>query len=432
MSELVHSLPIWLPGTVLMLVLICCSGFFSSSETAFFFLSREQIQRFSRGNSRQRMVSALLEDPDRLLTAVLFWNLLINLAYFSVGIVVMQKLSDRGFHYVAGGLGFFNLVGMIVLGEVLPKSAAVVFRQKLAPLVSWPLAAAVALLDPIIPLLGRIARVLRRTFWPHVKHEPHLEAEDLEKAIDASAAYSTELLEIEQQVLHNILDLSEVAVEEIMRPRNLSLVVDGTDTVESASLPGLVNADYLLIRDDEAEVCRRAVALSRVTGRTNVTFNELSEPVLYVPWCASLATVLSEFRNRYRSVAVVVHEHGEMVGTVTYEDVLETMLSESPSRTRRVLRREPIIEIGENRYHAEGLVTLRFLARQLRVAYEPDDEKMTLTGLFHEQLERMPEEGDRIVWDGWFLTAIQVTQRGQVRALIEPAGFTATNEGEAS
>lgn len=430
MTELVNSLPIWLPGTILMLVLICCSGFFSSSETAFFFLSREQIQRFSRGNARQRMVSALLADPDRLLTAVLFWNLLINLAYFSVGLVVMQQLTDQGFHVIAGALAFFNLVGMIVLGEVLPKSVAVVFRDSLAPLASWPLAAAVAVLDPVIPLLGRLARVLRRSFWPHVKHEPHLEAEDLEKAIDASAAYSTELLEIEQQVLHNILDLSEVAVEEIMRPRNLSLLVDGNDTVESVSLPGMVNADYLLIREQEDEVCRRAVALSRITGRTNVTFLELSEPVLYVPWCASLATVLSEFRNRYRSVAVVVHEHGEMVGTVTYEDLLETMLSESPSRTRRVLRREPLIEIGENRYHAEGLVTLRFLARQLRVSYEPDDETMTLTGLFHEELERMPEEGDRIVWDGWILTAIQVTQRGQVRALVEPEGITEAANGD--
>ncbi|MCP4169168.1 MAG: DUF21 domain-containing protein, partial [Fuerstiella sp.] len=191
-----------------------CSGFFSSSETAFFFLSREQIRRFSQGNSRQRMVASLLADPDRLLTAVLFWNLLINLAYFSLGIAVMQRLTDEGLHFVAGVLAVCNFVGMIVLGEVLPKSFAVVFRLKLSAAASWPLAVAVAILDPVIPILGRIARILRRSFWPHVKHEPHLQAEDLEKAIDASAAFTTELLEIEQHVLHNILDLNEVPVEE--------------------------------------------------------------------------------------------------------------------------------------------------------------------------------------------------------------------------
>lgn len=427
MTEFTDSLQIWLPGSVLMLVLILCSGFFSSSETAFFFLSREQILRFSTGNSRQRMVASLMSDPDRLLTAVLFWNLLINLAYFSVGIVVMQRLTAQGFPLVAAVLAAFNLLGMIVLGEVLPKSFAVVYRQKLSAFVSWPLAAAVAVLDPVIPALGHVARTLRRTFWPHVKHEPHLQAEDLEKAIDASAAFTAELLEIEQQVLHNILDLNEVAVEEVMRPRNLHVSVSPEDTLATTTGSFLAKTDYLLLKEPDSELCRRVVPLSRITHRTTSTFAELSEPVIYVPWCASLAYVLAELRNRFRSVAVVVHEHGEMVGTVTYEDLLETMLSDSPSRTRRVLRREPLIEIGENRFHAEGLVTLRYLARHLRIAYEADDETNTLTGLFHDELERMPLVGDGITWEGWMLTAIEVTPRGQVRALIEPKEFSSAD-----
>lgn len=432
MSQFAESLEIWLPGLALMLVLILCSGFFSSSETAFFFLSREQILRFSQGNRRQRMIAALMADPDRLLTAVLFWNLLINLAYFSVGIVVMQRLHDSGFPLVAAVLAVVNLVGMIVLGEVLPKSCAVVFRQRVAVQASWPLAAAVALLDPLIPLLGRIARMLRRTFWPHVSHERHLEAEDLEKAIDASAAFTTELLEVEQQVLHNILDLNEVAVEEVMRPRNLSVTVSPDATPAEMKIASLATTDYLVLSEPDTEMCRRVVPLSRITHRMSVTFAELSEPVIYVPWCASLAFVLSELRNRYRSVAVVVHERGEMVGTVTYEDLLETVLSESPSRTRRVLRREPLIQIGENRFHAEGLATLRYLSRHLRIAYEPDDETNTLTGLFHDELERIPAVGDTITWEDWVLTAIEVTPRGRVRALIEPKGLpTSSSEEEA-
>ncbi|MEQ9406828.1 MAG: CNNM domain-containing protein [Fuerstiella sp.] len=432
MSDFADSVHIWLPGLFLMLALILCSGFFSSSETAFFFLSREQIRRFSQGNRRQRMVSSLMADPDRLLTAVLFWNLMINLAYFSVSNVIVQKLTAGGFQIVAGVLAVVSLVGIIVLGEVLPKSIAVVFRQKLSAAASWPLAGAVALLDPLIPILGRTARVLRRSFWPHVKHEPHLQAEDLEKAIDASAAYTTELLEIEQQVLHNILDLNEVAVEEVMRPRNLSITVLPEATVESLNISSLSHTDYLLLREHKEEICKRAVPVSRITHRTDRTFAELSEPVIYVPWCASLAFVLAELRNRYRSVAVVVHEHGEMVGTVTYEDLLENILSDSPSRTRRVLRREPLIEIGDNRFHAEGLATLRFLARHLRISYSADDETNTLAGLFHDELERMPEVGDRITWEGWILTAIQVTPRGQVRVLIEPENYSLHNGEEAS
>ncbi|MDG2129835.1 MAG: CNNM domain-containing protein [Fuerstiella sp.] len=433
MSDLADSLHIWLPGTFLMLLLMMCSAFFSASETAFFFLSREQIRRFTIGNRRQRMVAALMADPDRLLTAVLFWNLLINLAYFSVGIVVMQKLSTGGFTFVAGVLSILNLVGMIVLGEVIPKSTAVVFRQMIASAASWPLAAAVAVLDPVIPALGKTARILRRSFWPHVRHEPHLQPEDLEKAIDASATFTTDLLEIEQQVLHNILDLNELAVEEVMRPRNLSVAVEPDDTLQSLSVAAIANADYLLIKEPDSDIFTRAVALARITGRADVTFAELAEPVVYVPWCASLAYVLAELRNRYSSVAIVVHEHGEIVGTVSYEDLLETVLSAAPSRTRRVLRREPMIEIGQNRYHAEGLVTLRYLCRHLRIPFDGEDESLnTLAGLFHDELERMPEVGDRIVWEGWIFTAIEVTPRGQLRALIAAAEYSADQQkGEA-
>lgn len=430
MSEFGESVHIWLPGTILMLALVLCSAFFSASETAFFFLSREQIRRFGAGNSRQRMVASLMADPDRLLTAVLFWNLLINLAYFTVGIVVMQKLTSGNYRLVAGVLGILNLVGMIVLGEVTPKSIAVVFRQGIAPLASWPLALAVRILDPVIPLLGRTARILRRTFWPHVIREPHLQPEDLEKAIDASAALGSELLEAEQQVLHNILDLNEVAVEEIMRPRNLNLTVAPEETLDTLSASSIAHVDYLLVREGDTEIFHRAVALSRITGRTKATFAELAEPVIYVPWCASLAYVLAELRNRYSSVAVVVHEHGEMVGTVNYEDLLETVFSDSPSRTRRVLRREPMIQIGENRYHAEGLVTLRYLYKHLRISFDAEEEALnTLAGLFHDELERMPQVGDRIRTGGWRFTAIEVSPRGQLRALIEPEEFfTADSE----
>ncbi len=431
MSEFADSFHIWFPGTLLMLVMMLCSAFFSASETAFFFLSREQIRRFSSGNSRQRMVSSLMADPDRLLTAVLFWNLLINLAYFTIGIVVMHKLNNGGYVFVAGVMGILNLVGMISLGEVVPKSTAVVFRKQIATNASWPLAAAVAVLDPVIPTLGNVARILRRSFWPHVRREAHLQPEDLERAIDASAALASELLEIEQQVLHNILDLSEVTVEEVMRPRNLSLIVDPDETLESVSLPSIANVDYLLLMEDGEDVCTHAVVLSRIADRTDKPLRDLAEEVLFVPWCATLSYVLSEFRNQYRNVAVVVHEHGEMLGTVTYDDLLETTFAASPSRTRRVLRREPLIEIGENRFHAEGLVTLRYLFRQLRIPFDADDDNLnTLAGLFHDELERIPEVGDRVSVGGWTFTTIAVTPQGQLRALIEPQALSA-NSSEA-
>ena len=197
--------------------LILASGFFSSSETALFYLSRDDLIAFRVGRRRQRMVADLLDDPDRLFTAVLFRNLLINLTYFAISVVLARHVG-RDSTATATMIPLASLVGIILFGEVVPKSLAVVFRRRLATVVVWPLSASVRIFDPIAPVFRSTTDFLYRVFWPHVTVEPALEAEDLEQAIENSIG-TTEIFRQERQVLHNIVDLGEISVEEVMRPR---------------------------------------------------------------------------------------------------------------------------------------------------------------------------------------------------------------------
>lgn len=421
MNTLLESAPIWLPWLAVMVVLILCSAFFSSSETAFFFLSRDQISHYATGNSRQRMVAGLMQNPDRLLTGVLFWNLVINLAYFSVGIALVGRLTGASFPGVAALAGVLNLCGMIVLGEVIPKSLAVAQAPGIAQLTAWPLATALVVLDPMIPVLGRMARILRRTFWPHIRREAQLNPADLEGALDTSAALGRDMLQEEQHVLHNVLDLNEQQAEEIMRPRRHCVTVHPDQTLTTFRRTNVERVDYLLVQERNGHDIRGVIPLDQIDHATGQTFAEFAQPVIYVPWCASVAEVLTQLERDFRRVAVVVHEHGEMVGLLPYDDIIASVLSESPSRTRRMLRREPLIEVDTNHFHAEGLATLRYLARRLRVTLTAKDESLyTLAGLFQDRLERIPEQDDRVEWHGWNLSAIAVTERGLERVLIEP------------
>ncbi|MFQ5734226.1 MAG: CNNM domain-containing protein, partial [Planctomycetaceae bacterium] len=172
MNEFLPPLHLWLPGVLAMLGLTVASGFFSGSETALFYLSHEELRGMRLGSPGERMAAGLMQQPDRLLTAVLFWNLVINLAYFSTSVVVAQRLIGGGHGAVAAVFGVASLMAIILFGEVLPKSGAVVFRRSLASLVSYPLAVAVRLLDPITPALNRMTTVARRTFWPNLEREP--------------------------------------------------------------------------------------------------------------------------------------------------------------------------------------------------------------------------------------------------------------------
>ncbi|QDU78345.1 hypothetical protein Pla110_00460 [Polystyrenella longa] len=418
MTEFIESADLWLSGLIAMIFLTLASGFFSGSETSFFYLSHDEIRTLRVGKPRERLVAILLSNPDRLLTAILFWNLVINLLYFAVSIVITQRLTSENLNIAAGAFGLLSLFGLILFGEVMPKSIAVFARRKVATTVSWPLAAAVRVLDPIIPSLSWVTRLVRRTFWPTIEREPVLRPEDLERAVDAFQL-SEEIIKIEQQVLHNILDLSEIKVEEIMRPRGTYETTTGPLQIERMKEIALAG-DFILVQDeDRREDANQVFSLQNFTNLNGKTKDFTLDELVYVPWCADLATALTMLRQSYTMVAAVVNEYGETIGVITQEDLLDTILMPQPSRTKRLLRRDPILEIGPGKYHVEGLTTLRHFSARFEIDFQNNnDGQLTVAGMLSEQLDRLPQLGDHVTWQGFDFKVVNVSKVGQYRLLV--------------
>jgi CBS domain containing-hemolysin-like protein len=310
-----------------------------------------------------------------------------------------------------------SLAGIIVFGEVLPKSVAVVFRKMLAELVVYPLAAAVRVLDPVMPMLSALTRGIRRAFYPNLKPESFLDADDLERALE-SLPQGQSIVPYERQVLHRVLDLSELTAEEVMRPRGSYRV--WKPPVRRAAIFGrLKQTEYVFIQDEQAESISGAVPLSSLAVIPETNLETLATRVVHVPWCATVADVLQLLHSQLASVAVVVSEYGETVGVLTEEDIYDTVLSPRPSRAKRVLKREPVLQVAEGVWHVEGLTTLRYLAERMGVDFDPDaDGSVTVGGLLQEELERFPREGDECRWQGYSIRVIDAPGRGRIRAVV--------------
>ena len=133
------------------------------SEAALFSL-RQQDRRFLKAGTRaQRLAADLLDDPDRLLSAVLFWNLVVNMTYFAVASIAGFRLETNAGVGQAGTVAFAggSVLAIIFFSEMLPKTLAVIAARTLSALFAMPLAGAVRAVDPLMPAL-RLTNLLSR------------------------------------------------------------------------------------------------------------------------------------------------------------------------------------------------------------------------------------------------------------------------------
>ena len=396
-----------------MVVLIGCSAFFSASEAALFYLRSADRRALATGNPAQRVAASLLADPEHLLTAVLFWNLVTNIAYFAIASICSLSLERNPGIGGSGAATFalLSLMTIIFFSEMLPKSLAVLSARTVATLVGVPLTATVRLVDPILPAL-RLANLLsRRLIWPHFQAEPYLEVSDLERAIELSTSDS-QLVEQEQAVLRNIVVLSDIRVDELMRPR--MQFVAFRPPVSLADLEGQIpSGGYLLVTEPDSDEVASAIDLKELSDIPRRHLEHHAEPVLYVPWCTTAADALQQMKTRDRDVAAVVNELGETIGILTLDDVLDTIFTYDASRSARLLNRRPIQPAEPGLWHATGMTSLRRLGRYFNVEL-PVTRSVTVAGIVQQKLQHLPGVGDACRWGPFQFKVIDAPERGQM------------------
>ena len=400
-----------LPGLGAMFVLLLCSAFFSASEAAMFSLRRAQRREMSKGDRIEQAITRLLDDPDRLLTAVLFWNLLINLSIFTIGSIVSLEMKRNGHATDAGAFALGTLMAVILFGEMLPKSLGVLQPQALALWIAVPLSAAVRLVGPLLPAFCMVTLLSRRLLWPNFQPEPYLHVRDLERAVRLSGSDAA-LVEQEARVLESVVLLSDIRAEELMRPRTQFLSYHPPVTLADLKTRPPVGG-YLLVTERDSEEVAAAIALDDIWRLPDGPLDLLAEPVIYVPWSTRAADVLELIRRRKREVAAVVNEFGETIGILTFDDILDVLFGGSPSRSERMLRRDPIREISPGIWHVNGMTSVRRLARHFQIE-PPPTHCVTLAGVVQEMLERLPEPDDECQWGPFHFRVLDVPLRGQV------------------
>jgi len=419
MLQSLTSIWTYLPS---LLVLLLLSGFFSGSEAAYFSLTLSQRRGLAHGSAAARVAFLLVARSERLLMGILFWNLAINLSYFSLVSRAALSLPVSSHSTLVTILG---LVVIIVLGEFLPKSVAVLHPVPVVKLVAWPLALAIRLTDGFLPLIQFINEASRRLLWPGLKPENYLEQADLERAIELSTD-DAQLAEQERQVLRNVIQLSEIKVEEWMRPRTqyrsfvppLSIEHLGGEKTPSG---------YMLVTNASGREVTAAVDLHTILAADVDDLAAKKKLLVVIPWCATIAEALKKLRQAKRRVAVVINEYGETIGILTWEDIFEAILHSEDSTSHRELARAEVRWVSPGVWLATGMTKLRrlerLMGRRLSVS-----RNLTVGGVVQEQLHRLPESGDVCSLDDLLLEVVEVGTHGEILVRISEAPQVGSEE----
>lgn len=405
-----------LPILAALLALMACSAFFSASEAALFYLQDRDLRQLAKGGSREQAVVALLRTPERVLSGILFWNLMVNMATFALTSLISLRLDRSG--QTAAGIvfAFGSVFAIIFFAEVLPKSVAVLKPRWFAVLCAQPIQFSVNLVSPLLPLLNSVNDWTLRLLWPSFQPEPYLSLRDLERAVQMSDA-ETALAPAQRRALENIVSLSDRRIDEWMRPSRSLPIFSPKVTIEQLRERADGHRHVLLTEPDSDEIAKSIWLPGLVHGSHRRLYHH-AEPVVFVPWCTSVASVVDKLVRSNLQVAAVVNEHGQAIGVMTLEDILETLFAVSANRdTTQDEADEPSIRpLEEGRWMVSGATSLRSLGRELQVEL-PDSRNVTVRGVIQEVLQRLARVGDTCRWGRFEFTVVSAGQRGSMRVL---------------
>ncbi|MFM7372973.1 MAG: hemolysin family protein, partial [Sphaerospermopsis kisseleviana] len=230
------------------LLLIAINAFFVTAEFSMVTVRRTRIhQLVQAGDIPAIAVEMLQRSIDRLLSTAQLGITLSSLALGWIGessIVVIVNawlqswplpgnLSNFLAHSLSIPITFFLLAYLqIVLGELFPKSVAMLYSEQLARFLGPSVKAIVRFFSPVIWILNQSTRYLLKLFrieYTGQSWRPPVTPEELQLIISTERE-STGLELAERELLNNVFEFGEITAQDVMIPRTsiITLPEDAT------------------------------------------------------------------------------------------------------------------------------------------------------------------------------------------------------------
>ena len=392
-------------------VLLALNGFFVAAEFALLASRRSRIEQLAaEGDRRARHALAGLREITLMLAGAQLGITMCSLGLGAVaepavaGIIEgvlgeVFTLSDTTRHIIAFSIGLSIVVFLhMVVAEMAPKSWAIAHPEKSALLLARPFRLFVGLLRPLIRFLNGIANITVKAVGVEPQDERAMahSPSDLLLLIEESAGHGGIAAE-EHELLARSLELSGLTAADAMTVRRDIVAVGADATADVVAAEAYrTGRTRVVVHEGDLDHMRGFVHAKDVLRLANGTWSTtvagtISRPIMVTPEHHGLEDLLLEMRTRRQHIALVVDEHGMVLGLVTLEDVIEELIGDFDDESdRRLGDAQPLAGGG---WKIPGTMRVDLFEECTGVAL-PEGDWHTVAGYVIDVLDEIPAEGE--------------------------------------
>ena len=385
---------------LIIVVLFFFAAYFAVAETAFASVSKIKIKAgVERGDARAEKALHILDNFDKAVTTILIGT---NIVHLTIASMVTVLVTRRwGISAVTVGT-IVTTIAVFFLGEMLPKSIAKRYSERLALATAGSLCFFMRIFTPISYVLTKIGQAAAKLSGPG--EEVSVTEDELYDIIEDMTDGGA-LNEDQGELISSALEFGDITVDSILTARVDLEAIDVTEDPEKIVeyLKNHRHSRYPVYEETTDHIIgtvqlRKYLRAYRKDKHPDLR-SLLDEP-FFIHYSMKVADLIEDIREKKLSMAIVLDDFGGTRGIVTVEDVLEELVGEIWDEEDIVV--EEFTELGKGRYLASADMTVGEIFERMDYEELEEDEDLEYKRASEwafEQFGHVPKVGESFTYE---------------------------------
>ena len=427
-------------------VLILANGLFAMAEMAIVSARKSRLRRWARDGIKGAQTALdLAASPNRFLSTVQFGITLIGILAGAFGgatiattvsgwVEQSPKLAPYADKIGFGIVVVFITLASLIFGEILPKRLALAQGERIASTLAPMMHGLSILASPFVSFVGWVIEMTLKILGVRTHQDSSVSEEDIRVMVEQGSHAGT-FHKAEIELVASVMRLDETRIIDIMLPFAQMVCLDTSDRGQVLNDKiAKSGRSYFPLRDASNGQILGLISLrdlwARYSGAASeeIDLKTLASTPLIVPESTHVVKLLEAFKRSVWHAALVADEYGEITGMVSVLDVMEAIAGDFSHFQEETFKRPR--QLPDGAWLADGLTDVEDVVRAIspdRTLPIPPGKYHTLAGMVVSVLGRIPDEGDRIPWEDFWIEVVDM-DRNRVDKLRIVKGSVAPSE----